>query len=271
MTEVTWEDAKLVFPIYEQRALTQHTCFCKCGCRAADVEPVKQWGVIVPGLCHTCSRSRRQYLHERATDAAHMWIDPMSVATRTRRAIARLISPDKRAEAESYVRAVGEHGGVLLEKMHARVAAGKPLTDAQVEAALRSRDADKRSASKTIRNAFSEQIRRGTNVDLTRVLITKAVPDGSYAVKGDDGAWVLLEVSRPKEGMLRGFVVVKACVDGVLTKYGVQYPQPAHKTPGMIGQNYVQAYRGHMPHLVAAIVANPTKAASNYKQLMEAA
>ncbi len=268
---LTYEQTVAAFPALEAEAIANRTCFCKCGCRNDDVDPVRVWGTIKPGVCSKCRKSRAPYLHERAGDAAHLYIDPedATLAPRKRNLIERLISPDKRGEAEAYAREYGTDGGVFMSSMCERVRKGERLTDAQVEAVLRSRDSDRRGAKATYRRALAEQKRKSSKVDLLRVVIPPDIEQGFYAVQGDDGAWVIMSIDKPVRGTLRGFIVVKASVDGVMTKYGVQYPQPAHETIGMRLQNYVQSYRGHMPHLVYALVQDPEAAASAYKQLME--
>lgn len=265
---MTWEETVAAFPDLEAEAVEGKTCFCKCGCRETVVEPVSVWGSIKPGTCTKCRKSRATYLHERAVSAAHIYRDPEEAAPRTRNFIARLISPDKRGEAEAYARDYGTEGGVFMSSMCERVRAGKGLTDAQVEAVLRSRDAERRSAKAVYRRALAEQRRKSGSIDMLRVVIPPEIEPGFYAVQGDDGAWVVLSIDKPVKGSLRGFIVVRASVDGALTKYGVQYPQPAHVTPGMVQQGYVQSYRGHMPHLVHTLVQDPAAAANAYKQLM---
>jgi hypothetical protein len=269
MTEMTWEQAQAAFPEMEATAVANRTCFCKCGCRAGDVDPVTLWGRVVPGTCAKCRKSRALWLHERATSAAYVWQDPeASPIRRARNFVARAISPDKRAEAEAYAREYGTDGAVFMSSMSERVRDGKPLTDAQVEAVLRARDAERRSAKAVFRRSLAEQRRAARDVDLLRVVIPPSIQPGFYAVQGDDGAWVVIQIDKPEKGTLRGFIVVRASVDGVLTKYGVQYPQPYRVTPEMERAGYVQSYRGHMPHLVHELVQNPEAAAEAYNQLM---
>jgi hypothetical protein len=267
---MTYEQTVEAFPVLEAAAIAGRTCFCKCGCRNADVAPVLVWGSTKPGTCSKCRKSRAPHLHERANDAAHVYVDPedATLNPRKRNFIQRLVSPDKRGEAEAYAREYGTDGSVLMSALCERVRAGKQLTDAQVEAALRSRDSERRSAKATYRRSLAEQKRKSKDIDLLRVVIPPDIDPGYYAVQGDDGAWVILLIEKPLKGTLRGFIVVKASVDGALTKYGVQYPQPAHETTGMRAQNYVQSYRGHMPHLVYELVMDPDAAAIAYTDLM---
>lgn len=254
MTQALWEQAQRDFPVEQEMAREFGACFCACGCRQPDA---------TNGRCRKCTRSRAAQ-HGPATPASiyNDLMDRAAPAPPKRNVIARLFSSDKRAEAEAYAREYGPDGAAFMSSMHERVAAGKPLTDAQVEAVIKSRDAERKSAKAVYRRAYTEQKRKSAHVDLSRIRID-GVPDGEYAVQGDDGAWVLIKVSRPTKGIYRGFVVVSSTVNGIDTRYGLQYPQPYRDA-----DKHPQTYRGHVPHLVYALAQDPEGAAEAYKELM---
>lgn len=75
MTEVytQYDEAKEAFAEAEELAIRDWTCFCKCGCRNPDVQPVNRVGFIAPGLCKRCTRLGFPR-HDLAT-AATFWDD----------------------------------------------------------------------------------------------------------------------------------------------------------------------------------------------------
>lgn len=172
----------------------------------------------------------------------------------------------RRIEAEAYIRSYGRDGLRSIATLFDRLEEGKPLTDVNVETALRAKAYEKRVGQAAIKRAIARERAARREADLDRIFIGPEVTDGWYAVMGDRN-YVAVKVERPVQGALRGFVVATVEVAPGAEVTGLQFPQPhAVSNPA-----HRQFYRGGAAHLVAALVADPEKAREAYKQLEGAA
>lgn len=262
---MTWEETELVFPLLRERAIEQGTCFCKCGCRAEGVAPVSRFERIEPGICGTCTKSRAQYLHERATGPASIYRDPEE--DEAPKAAPTPSTPEERSEAIAYLTGYGDGPTPLVERLLKRLDSYKTLTDAEVRSALRSKAADARYAQRvmerTERRPLKPRVRRVKPP--VRVHIPKTVPEGDYAISDGLKGWVMVRVERPKVGYRKGWTVVRAAADLEMVEVGRQRPM------GFLNAftGTLPAYEGTMPRALALLISNPAKAAADYRQLME--
>jgi hypothetical protein len=255
-----------------QFAIEHGTCFCLCGCRLGGATPSHFLGIVRPGLCPTCAaaaktvkgakahhipRNEAEALDHEDVEAGIVEDVPL------RKRILRAIAPQDREKATEYARHYGEEGSQFMVAMYRRVAAGKVLTDAQVDAVMASKRADERSARATFKRTMAESKRKGKEYDLARIRIPDDLPEGDYVVTGDAGDPVILRVKRQKDGGFRGFTFIEGVFGEGVVRYGAQYPQPSRDV-----DKHPQTYRGYMPHLVAALVANPSKARADYELLL---
>jgi len=135
----TWPDHYREFPEAVAAAIRQRLCFCKCGCRAEDVEPQRFLSVVKPGLCHECEvashTTRGRPFHELATQPWMTWRGPTpepSLRADLIRALTAPIAELHRADATKWILAHGSDGTTFMQDMYDRVVAGKVLTDGQV-------------------------------------------------------------------------------------------------------------------------------------------
>lgn len=262
------------FDVGATLAIKQATCFCLCGCRMAGAKVRNMLGHARPGLCSECTRlersvkgHKRHHIPRNAAEA----IDYVEQAAEAdveaveplHKRILRAISPDSRNEATDYAKHYGVEGSRFMAEMHRRVVAGNQLTDAQVDAVMASKRAETRSARAAYKRAMAEAARKGKESDLGRIVIPDDLSEGQYAVVGDSGDVVILEVKRQKDGGFRGFTFVFALMGEGVQKYGTQYPQPARDR-----DRFPQTYRGYMPHLVLQLVNDPARARQRYEQLL---
>lgn len=265
---MTWDEAQLAFPILRDRAIREQTCFCKCGCRAEGVTSVVRFGKTEPGICAKCQKSRAIDLHERAVGAASIYREADEVPAKV---AATPVSDDERAEAVAYLTGYGDDATPLVERLRKRLDSYKTLTDAEVRSALRSKDADVRYAQRVVERVESRRVprykRNKRPVPVERVHIPKSLPAGDYAISDGRTGWLLMRVDRCKRGKMRGWVFVYAAPDPSLVKIGAQ--RPLSLMDALTGSS--PEYSGKMPNAVALLISNPTKAAADYRQLMEGA
>lgn len=242
------------FDAYSDLSMELGICFCMCGCQNDGVPAASLLGMKVPGLCPSCRTAKKG--HERIATVAmydamrNPYVEdaPSDRPSRVRRAISRFVSAEKKQEAAEYVERVGEQSGPTI----ARLVGKDALTDAQAEAALRAKAADERSASTLHDRLVAEHYKVGVKVDLISLTVPDFIIDGFYLTDG-----VVMQVWRPTEGELAGYVVIKHDVGEGVTNYGVQPPGGK--------------YRGWYPQLVAKMIANPVKARMDYERTVQAA
>lgn len=250
--DTAWAEYEARYEAARQQAIDEKHCFCRCGCRLP-VEELSTFGG--PARCPACREGdrRHHFLTPRAVetfDWAAYEPAPEPVATRPRR---NPLSRERRQEAEAYVRKAGRHGFKQLSRMHARlVEAGKALTDAQAEVALRSKAADERAEASAVRQSAVAERKAAKAIDINRIAI-ESVPDGKYGVRDDNGWYVKVVISRPGGGM-KGFVMTTLTFGDGVVSAGAQYPGPG------------QFYRGLGAHLVARVVEAPEAAKALYEQ-----
>lgn len=253
----------------KEAAVRDGTCFCAHGCTSPATH--RQWflGIDLPGLCDECHRlsgykasKKEHFLMKRPTDTFTEDEQP----SRIRSAIARVVNLPRRIEAEAYVREYGPNGLRVVSDLYNKVVSGQHLTAVETDAVLRSKEAEKRSSETALRRIQKTERKAAKAMDLNRVFIGDDVTDGDYAVIGDDGEMVRIRVSRQAPAGFHGFIIVSCIVGEGVSKWGVQYPQPARLVNG-----YRQWYRGEMAHLVAKVASNPAAARSLLEQAEKAA
>ena len=275
---MTYAEHRIQWEAEKQSAIAGASCFCRCGCRNPNAPTTDLLGIVLPGLCPTCKDAAKtkagRKTHSVMRREHENYVDPEDVVERPKRTIRGFVRgfvadvgrEVRRNEAEAYVREVGREGLRVVSDLYDKVVAGERLTDVQVENVLRSKAADIRSAKAADKRLVRAERGWMRKVDLNRIFIDEEVADGSYALETKQGI-VVLTVERPKQGPVRGFVVIKSSVGGVVEKWGVQYPQP-HRVEN---PDHRQFYRGHYAHLVAELVGNPEAARERFKQMEEAA
>ena len=92
MVYTQWDEAKEAFAEAEEAAIRDWTCFCTCGCRAAEVEPVNRVGFVFPGLCKRCTK--RGLPKHNSASAATFWNDMETEAEAYAAANPHLVVPD---------------------------------------------------------------------------------------------------------------------------------------------------------------------------------
>lgn len=239
---MTYEQMQTEYEVRYERAKTEVLCFCICG-HEAPGQLDATLGTPLP--CDDCFKAGRS----KAEKGQHGRVPPPA------QMYALMEAERERNEAEAYVRAMGNRGLRFIAGLYEGVMSGKRLTDVQVGEVMRSKEAEQRTAE---RQARREAEVKPVGFDPLRVYIPETVEAGDYAVEGE-GQLVHIRIERPEDGPMRGFVIVSMLIGEGVTRQGVQRPQPHREVPG-----YRQWYQGHLPHLVARLVANPTRARERF-------